>query len=153
NRGNQDPDNPQSPPPFKIPNWEWPAVWLLILLWLFFRVPGMVSDLGGEQPIEIPYSVFYEQVEAGWVEQVTLQDTTARGRFNESVTWPPANSQATRTTPSRTSNRFTTTLPPVEDPQLMEALRQNNVVITAQTVETSPILVFLLNFGPIILLL
>ncbi|MAS32955.1 MAG: cell division protein FtsH [Anaerolineaceae bacterium] len=153
NSGKKDPEGPRQQPPFKIPNWVWPAVWLLILLWLFFRVPGMVGDLGGDQPIDIPYSFFYEQVNAGRVSEVTLQDTTIRGRFTEAVTWPPSGSTAANSTPSRTSNRFTATLPPVEDPQLLETLRANNVEVTAQTTETSPILLFLLNFGPILLLL
>ena len=34
NNGNQDPERPRGQPPFRIPNWVWPAVWLLILLWL-----------------------------------------------------------------------------------------------------------------------
>ncbi len=153
NNGKQDPEKPRQQPPFKIPNWVWPAVWLLILLWLFFRVPGMVSELGTDQPIDVPYSFFFEQVEAGQVASITIQDATIRGRFNETVTWPPAGSSASVSTPSRSSNRFTSTLPPVEDPQLLATLRENNVVVNAQTTETSPILLFLLNFGPILLLL
>jgi len=153
NNGKQDPEKPRGQPPFKIPNWVWPAVWLLILLWLFFRVPGMVGELGTDQPIEVPYSFFYELVESGRVAQVTFQDRTARGRFTQPVTWPPEGSAAALAMAPRTSNRFSTTLPPVEDPQLLETLRANNVIVTAQLNETSPILIFLLNFGPILLLL
>ena len=146
-----DQDSGDRPPRFRIPNWVWPAVWLLILLWLFFRVPGMVSEFGGEQPIEIPYSFFYEQVEAGRVVQVTMEDINVTGRFRTMVTWPPSGTISSE--PSRTSNWFTTTLLPVDDPQLMAALRENNVVVRSRTSETSPILLFLLNFGPILLLL
>ena len=76
-----DQDSGGGPPRFRIPNWVWPAVWLLILLWLFFRVPGMVSEFGGEQPIEVPYSFFFEQVESGRVSQVTFEDINVTGRF------------------------------------------------------------------------
>jgi cell division protease FtsH len=153
NNGNQDPERPRGQPPFRIPNWVWPAVWLLILLWLFFRVPGMVGEIGGDQPIEIPYSVFFNQIEANRVSQVTIQELTVRGRFTQPFTWPPQDSAAAATTQPRTSNRFTTTLPAIDDPQLLQTLRDHNVVVTVQQTETSPILLFLLNFGPILLLL
>ncbi len=151
NNGNQDPDGNRPQSPFKIPNWIWPLVWLLILLWLFFRVPGMVSEFGSDQPIEVPYSFFLEQVERGRVSQVTLQEATARGTFTEAVTWPPSGS-ASNVTPQR-SNRFTTTLLPIDDPALATALREQNVTVNAQTSEPSPILIFLVNFGPILLIL
>ena len=153
NNGNQDPERPRGGPPFRIPNWVWPAVWLLILLWLFFRVPGMVGEIGGDQPIDVPYSVFFEQVEADRVSQVTIQELTVRGRFTQPFTWPTPDSAAAANTQPRTSNRFTTMLPIVDDPQLLQTLRDHNVVVTAQMTETSPILLFLLNFGPILLLL
>ena len=146
-----DQDSGEGPPRFRIPNWVWPAVWLLILLWLFFRVPGMVSEFGGEQPIEVPYSFFFEQVEAGRVSQVTLEDINVTGRFRSMVTWPSPGTISS--VQPRTSNWFTTTLLPVDDPQLTAALRENNVTVVARTSETSPILLFLFNFGPILLLL
>ncbi|MBZ0302398.1 MAG: ATP-dependent metallopeptidase FtsH/Yme1/Tma family protein, partial [Anaerolineae bacterium] len=113
----------------------------------------MVSDLGTDQPIDVPYSFFYDQVVADKVSQITIQDMTIRGQFTQAVTWPPSGSAAAGTTAARSSNRFTSTLPPVNDPQLLETLRAHNVVVTSQMTETSPILLFLLNFGPILLLL
>src|SRR5690606_5597671 len=100
-----------------------------------------------------PYSVFYQQVEADRVAQVTIQELTARGRFTQPFTWPPPESAAAATTQPRTSNRFTTMLPVIEDPQLLQTLREHNVIVTIQQTETSPFLLFLLNFGPILLLL
>ena len=148
NRGNQDPNGK---PPFNLPNWIWPAAWLLILLWLFFWVPGQLSGFGTEQPIEIPYSFFFTQVEADNVIQITMQDTTVQGTVRQAITWPSSNS--TSAGPSRTSTSFTTTLPSVNDPDLMTTLRAHNVTIISQISQPSPILVFLLNFGPILLLL
>lgn len=152
NNGNSDPDGPKQPQ-FKIPNWIWFAVWLLILLWLFFRFPGMVSNFGGDQPVEVPYSFFLEQVEAGQVSQVTFQDTSVQGRFRQAITWPPPTSAAARVTQPQTSSQFITTLLPIDDPTLPLALHENNVTVVAQINEPSPILIFLLNFGPILLLL
>jgi cell division protease FtsH len=153
NDGKRDPDGPRQQSPFKVPNWVWPAIWLLILLWLFFRVPSMVGDLGGDQPIDVPYSFFFEQVQAGRVTEVVIQDTQVSGSFSEQVTWPPSGSPEAAVVPQRRSNRFTTTLLPIDDPELTQVLRQHNVTVIAETSEASPILIFLLNFGPILLLL
>jgi cell division protease FtsH len=69
------------------------------------------------------------------------------------VTWPaPDSPEAKQGVAPRTSDQFTTTLLPVSDPQLPETLRQHNVTIVSQISDPSPILVFLINFGPVLLL-
>lgn len=147
-------DDPNNKPPFQIPRWVWPSLWIFILLWLFFRVPGMVGTFGTGQPIDVPYSVFYGQVQAGNVQEVMFESVRAEGIFREAITWPQPNSpEAQQGVTPRTSTRFRTTLLPVEDPALTEALHTNNVTIRARVQETSPILIFLLNFGPILLIL
>ncbi len=153
NSPNQNPNNggPPSSPQFKLPRWVWPVLWIAFLLWTFSRLPDLVTNVTAEPQIEVPYSFFYDQVVAGNVERVTIQDNRVRGVFRRSVTWPPAADDAARA--ARTSNRFITTLLPINDPQLAETLRENNVTVVAQTSEPNPILLFLLNFGPILLLL
>ena len=141
------PDQQPQPPQWR--RWLWPALWLILLIWLFLRVPDMVSTMSGTQAVEIPYSLFFEQVTAGNVSEVMLQDAAVSGRLKQPITWSPDNRPETQIT----FDRFTTTLLPVEDPQLTEALREHNVTVVAQTVEVSPILLFLINFGPILLLL
>ncbi len=152
----QQPGNQPSGPQFKIPRWVWPVLWIVLLGWTFFRLQDMVSLGGSEQPISVPYSFFYDQVEAGNVSEVLFQDNQVQGAFKSSVTYPPSGSpELSQGVTQRRSTSFTTTLltDSVPDPQLVQALRDNNVTIIAQTVETSPILLFLFNFGPIILLL
>jgi cell division protease FtsH len=105
--------------------------------------------MSGGQAVEIPYSLFYEQVTSGNVAEVMMQDSAVSGLLKQAITWSPEDSPET----DLTFDRFTTTLLPVDDPQLTEALRANNVTVVAQTVEVSPILLFLINFGPILLLL
>ncbi len=139
--------NPPPQPPWR--RWLWPALWLLLLLWLFLRIPDMVSTMSGGQAVEIPYSLFYEQVTSGNVSEVMLQDSAVSGTLKAPVTWSPDSNPESQIT----FDRFTTTLLPVDDPQLTEALRANDVTVVAQTVEVSPILLFLINFGPILLLL
>ena len=147
------PEGPNQRPPFRIPNWVWPAVWLLVLFWLFFRVPTMVNEFGTEQPIEIPYSFLFEQAEAGNVERVVIQENNAQGIFEAPVTWSPAGSaqQGQGAAPQR-SDRFVSTIPP-GDTDLLEALRANNAQIEYQNVEPPALLIFLANFGPLLLML
>jgi len=141
------PNQPPPQPPWR--RWLWPALWLILLLWLFLRVPEMVNTMAGGQSVEIPYSLFFDQVNAGNVAEVVMQDRAVSGNLKQPIKWSPDNTPENEVT----FDRFTTTLLPVDDPQLTEALREHNVTIVAQTVEVSPILLFLINFGPILLLL
>jgi cell division protease FtsH len=155
----QQPDNKpvgdgQPPQPPRIPNWTYLILIGLLLLWLL-RLPDIMGGAlaGSATPaIEIPYSFFYQQVEAGNVASVTLQDSLAFGRFNRVITYPPVDERDT-TTPRSSSDRFVVTLLPVSDPNLVETLRANNVTITGQIVQPNPILLFLINWGPLLLLL
>ncbi|MBC7810396.1 MAG: ATP-dependent metallopeptidase FtsH/Yme1/Tma family protein [Burkholderiales bacterium] len=139
-------------PGFQLPRWTWLALWLLFLAWSFSRLPGMLSEVSSSGPIEIPYSVFREQVEANNVSEVTLQDQQAQGEFREALSYPPAQGDQAAGTPS---TNFITTLLPVNvtDDELVSLLNENNVTVVAETYEANPILLFLINFGPILLLL
>lgn len=148
---NNNPGGPDQKPPFRIPGWVWPIAWLLVLFWLFFRVPGMVNDIGPGQPIDIPYSFFFAQAEAGNIERVTIQNNTATGTFRSPVTFPTG-AAATQNRPPTTSSSFTTIVP-TNDSAMLEALRESGATISIRNEETSAILLFLLNFGPILLLL
>jgi cell division protease FtsH len=156
----QRPDNKlggdgQPPQPPRIPNWTYLILVGLLLLWLL-RLPdimgGALSSASSSPAIEIPYSFFYQQIEAGNVASVTLQDSLAIGRFTRVITYPPVDERDT-TTPRLSSDRFVVTLLPVSDPSLIETLRANNVTITGQIVQPNPILLFLINWGPLLLLL
>ena len=145
----------QPPQPPRIPNWTWLILVSLLVLWLL-RLPdimgGALSSGSSSPAIEIPYSFFYQQIEAGNVASVTLQDSLAIGRFRGVITYPPVDQRDT-TTPRSSSDRFVVTLLPVTDPELIETLRANNVTITGQIVQPNPILLFLINWGPLLLLL
>ena len=147
------PDEPPSRPPFQIPPWTWLILMIILLAWSFLRLPDMVSSLSPSQPINVPYSVFINQVNADNVRDVVLQGTTARGTFNSPVTWPPNGSPLLQQgVPQATSTTFTTTLPPVDDLNLLPTLLEHNVTINNETVEVNPILLFLINWGPLALL-
>lgn len=157
NRNNNRPgggnnNEPPRPPQFQIPQWTWLILIGILLVWSFLRLPAMVGSLSPGQPIDIPYSVLIEQVEAGNVREIVLQGEAAQGTFRGAVTWPPDGSPLLEQgVPQGTSTQFTTTLPPVEDPNLMPTLLENDVTVVNQTVEVNPLLVFLINWGPLLL--
>lgn len=153
NRPDNQPDGDNNNrPQFRLPNWTWLLFLGILLLWSLLRLPDMVTSVSGGQPIEIPYSFFREQVEAGNVEVVVLNDTTARGLFNTSITYPPNNSPLLdQGMQQQTSTAFETTLLPIPDEQLLPLLEENNVTVDGEITQANPILLFLLNWGPLLL--
>lgn len=142
------------PPQFQIPRWAWLAIGLVLLLWFTLRLPDMVSSVSGSQVIDVPYSFFRAQVDSGNVEEVIIQEQNVRGIFRQPVTYPPDNApEIDQGVQQETARVFTTTLLPVDDPQLVPDLREQGVIVEARTTEISPILLFLFNWGPLILLL
>src|SRR5215211_1404986 len=134
--------------------WLWFA---LILLANFLLVRLLFP--GPEAAIEVPYTFFKEQVSAGNVEAIYSQGDTIEGRFEESVTYPPKGEESSEpgSTPSRTSNTFTTVLPSfvIPDPALEQFLIDNGVQITAEPIQqgSSWWQTLLFAFGPALLLI
>jgi hypothetical protein len=149
-------DKPKLPdsnrPRFRLPNW---AVMLLIIMftaWFILRIPAIVNSTTASPPIEIPYSFFRQQIEAGSVARIVMQGSQVSGEFNTNVTWPIPDSPDAKQIPPATSNRFTTTLPPIPDNELLPLLAKHNVTLIASDPEPSPLIVLLLNWGPLILI-
>ncbi|KXK14956.1 MAG: ATP-dependent metalloprotease FtsH [Chloroflexi bacterium OLB15] len=155
-QNNNQPNGDGTPPrsPFSgIPRWSWLILVGVLLLWSIFRVPDMVGSLSQNAPIDVPYSFFYDQVASGNVSEVVLQSQSATGTFRSVTTFPPDGSDlVNQGVQQQSSTAFTTTLLPIEDPALTTALRENNVTVIAQTVETNQLLLFLLNWGPLLLI-
>src|SRR5829696_9670411 len=112
--------------------WLWFALILLANILIFtFLFPGP------EAPVEVPYTVFKEEVRAGNVESVFSEGDTVEGMFKEPVTYPPEGEESSEpdSKPSRTSETFTTALPSFVDPGLEELLIDNGVEIMAEPIE------------------
>src|SRR5690554_2245040 len=64
--------------------------WLLLMLGLFLLNYLIVNLFfpGPSAPVEIPYTVFRQQAEAGNVESVATRADTVQGLFREPVTLP-----------------------------------------------------------------
>src|SRR5918997_2752665 len=131
--------------------WLWFALILLANFLIFrFLFPGP------EAPVEVPYTVFKEEVRAGNVESVFSQGDTVEGMFKEPVTYPLEGEESSEpdSKPSRTSGTFTTALPSFVDPGLEELLIDNGVEIMAEPTEQSRswLQTLLFGFGPALLL-
>jgi cell division protease FtsH len=106
-------------------------LWFALILLANFLIVRLLFP-GPEAPVEVPYTVFKEEVRAGNVESVFSQGDTVEGMFKEPVTYPPEGEESSEpdSKPSRTSETFTTALPSFVDPGLEELLIDNGVEIT-----------------------
>jgi cell division protease FtsH len=148
-----DPNRQSTMPPRRT--WLWFA---LILLANFLIVRFLFP--GAESPVEVPYTLFKEEIQAGNVEAIYSQGDTVEGRFVEPVTYPPEGEESSEpgspgSTPSRTSDTFTTVLPSFVDPGLEELLIDNGVEISAEPIQEGSRwwLTLLLGFAPALLLI
>jgi cell division protease FtsH len=134
----QKPDAPQ-------PNWQrWvgPALLVLLMMWLLTRLPSVMSTVtGAQEPTEVPYSFFLDQVVADNVISVEFQESVVVGEFQRAVHPPDAEDSNLQVT------QFVATLLPVTDPQLPQLLREHNVEVVANIVDLPPLLIFFLNWG------
>src|SRR5881397_2401483 len=99
--------------------------------------------------VNIPYTLFKEQVQAGNVEEVTSQGDAIQGTFKKEVTYPREGPTA------RTALRFKTLLPAFANPGLETLLEEKGVVINARPLDESGSSWFqlLVGFGPTLLLI
>ncbi len=132
--------------------------WLLPLglLLVNYLVVSLFFPAGGG-PVEIPYTVFRQQVAAGNVTTVSTRADVIQGILAEPITvphevdglfGPPMEEQLEVT-------RFSTTLPTFIGPGLEDLLLDAGVEINAETIEASrnPLLTLLFSFGPALLMI
>jgi cell division protease FtsH len=113
---------------------------LLVLNWL------IVSQIPDKEPrINVPYSFFRAQIQAGNVAEVTSRGASIQGRFNRPAAPPNA---------SDANTRFETERPAFADDELIQLLISRNVVVNATPVELPrPLwMTLVLGFGPTLLI-
>src|SRR5919107_946907 len=133
--------------------WQMPGGWW----WLWFALLLLLNFLAvsyffpsPEAPVEVPYTLFKEQVETNHVEEISSRGDAIEGTFEEPVTYPPEGE-----TGSRTSTRFNTALPSFTDPGLEQLLIDHGVEISSEPLEQprSWWQTLLFSFGPALLLI
>ncbi|MGZ6368450.1 MAG: ATP-dependent zinc metalloprotease FtsH, partial [Ktedonobacteraceae bacterium] len=123
---------------------------VILLGWYLFQYffnPSTSST--STNTIEIPYSTFYQQVQAQNVQSVTFQGQDATGQFKRPVTVTD-----TSTGTSKTGTSFHFTQLPNGDPNLTTLLNANHVSYTAKPPSDNNTLInVLINFLPWILVI
>jgi cell division protease FtsH len=123
---------------------------VVLLGWYLFQYFfSQSSSSNNQNVIEVPYSTFYQQVQAGNVKDVTFQGQDATGDFNTAVTVTDPNTGAKK---PGTSFHFTQL--PNGDPNLITLLNQNHVNYTAKPAGDNNLLLnIVINFLPWIFLI
>lgn len=142
---------PQIPQPRISPFW-----WIVLLALMIWNI---ITYFRSEPvQVEIPYSTFIDQVQAGNISKVTITGNEITGSFVKSITWPQVTPGPTPTaaTPIATPQNYTefiTIFPDtVGDPTLIPLLEQKGIQIQAAQSAT-PWYVTLLTDGLPLLLL
>jgi len=122
-------------------------VGVLLLGWYLFQYFfSSGSSSSNPNTIEIPYSTFYQQVQAGNVKEVTFQAQDANGDFKTSVTITDASGA------QKTGTTFHFTQLPNGDPNLITLLNKYHVSYKAIAPPDNNLLLnILINFLPWIL--
>lgn len=92
----------------------------LDLYWLGSRPESAVTEL--------TYSQFKQELRSGHIAKVTLQGQSLRGSFTEDYR---------KSEGSPAQAKFTSTRPPISDPELMTLLEQHEVTVAAESSETT----------------
>lgn len=164
--GNKGPNAPVDATPHKVPplrDWVWFAILVLINIllarWLF---PGQ------ETQVDIPYTLFKEEVAKSNVQVIYCQREIITGNFIKAIAYPPASrksvSSASDSLPINKADAkhtvkpilvksFKTVLPSFTGPGLESFLIDHGVEISARPIseERSPWLSILINIGPALL--
>jgi cell division protease FtsH len=168
-------DDNQLGPGLPTLKWWW---WLVLFGLLMWNILTLLPSL--ESSVDLPYSDFVAQVEAGNVASVTLAGSDITGTFTQPIMWPPdnagttdQNNTASPDTGSADSGgdkatgiigqtgqdqpqsyeAFTTMFPEtVGDPTLLSLLEQQNVEVNVTPPKTPWFTLLLTDGLPILLL-
>ena len=155
--GGQTPRTPDQPPLMGRPaGCSW---WLVLpaLILLNYLVVNLFFP-GPRGPVEVPYTLFREQVLSGNVSTIATRGDTIQGLFSEPIQFtvdlPTATEGAPAPDPIAVQS-FSTTLPIFVGDDLEDLLLQNGVVINAETLDAprNPLLTLLISFGPALLMI
>jgi cell division protease FtsH len=141
NQSGNHPQGPQYQEQSQLPWWRY-LVWFVVLVVFSWYWLGPAED--GRQTLS--YSEFKTQVVAGQIDWVEFQGDRVSGEFRN--TGMPAS-----TGDSKLSAGFITTLPPIQDPELIPLLEQHEVEIRAVSGEAHWLVKALIGVVPWILII
>jgi len=153
-RNPRSPDEPPKPGRPAGCSW-WLALPALILI-NYLVVNVFFPSTSG--PVEVPYSLFREQVAAGNVTTIATRGDTIQGLFAAPIQFTadlPSTPEGAAPSDPVAVQSFSTTLPIFVGDELEALLLQNGVVINAETLDAprNPLLTLLISFGPALLMI
>jgi len=103
------------------PWWKRPPFWFIVIAALLLLIMFVIEHT--DKPTLTPYSVFFDQLDAGNVAGVTFQGTEIDGRYKHPLdNAPPGGDKTPRDT-------FSSRVPDFGDPALLPELRKHHVPI------------------------
>jgi len=122
---------------------------MLLVLFLDFFYTAVVKP-AAEAGAEISYSRFRDELGRDNISRVTMKGNFLKGEFRAKIQLVEKTEAGAHT---RDIQRFTTILPPVQDPQLLADLQARKVEVSAVSAETSPFASILLYILPWVLII
>ncbi|SCZ55589.1 ATP-dependent zinc metalloprotease FtsH [Thiohalomonas denitrificans] len=107
-------------------------LWILVVTTLFLYWANTTT--GPVTTESLAYTEFKEAVREGRVTEVTIEGQDIRGHYAQPE--QPADEEQEPAPQPEEPGGFTTTIPSVEDPDLIPLLEQNNVTVHAESAET-----------------
>jgi cell division protease FtsH len=123
-------------------------IWIAVAIAIVLAWPYVESNHNhGSQ--QLTYTAFKHQVAQGHVKSITIKGQKVNGQLNKSSQGKSGKGKSSK----GESGKFTTVLPPINDPNLMGMLEKHNVTIKAETTGTPIWLRLLVGVAPWILLI
>jgi cell division protease FtsH len=123
-----------------------PVIWFLAI-WI--SISFIFGRFRGVNRVEIPYSVFKQQVRERNVEQVTITGQQIEGEFAE----PYQGDAAEGDGEARSYQLFSTIKPAVEDPEFVSLLDEYGVLLSAELQEGTWLVYAFINLLPWVLII
>lgn len=120
-------------------------LWLTMLAFLVLYFFKTYAVYGAPDNTKIPYTEFRKNVTQGNVADVTIKGSRIRGTFKQPVD--------TRAADGKLTQDFETIMPPIQDPELLNILDNNGVVVNAKPDEGSWFGVLMIYLLPWLLIL
>ena len=124
------------------------SFWMILvgLLILNFTISALLSRPAGR--LDVPYTYFRQQIEAGNVKEVTSKGDEIQGQFNKEVKYPADDKKA------KAQTKFKTVRPSFGDDKLLTLMLEKNVTVNAKPLDEGTPLwqTIIFGFGPTILL-
>jgi cell division protease FtsH len=121
-------DRTNSPTP------PWRNLWWLPLL-LLVLIGFTIGHGAPRQVANVSYTAFKQEARAGDITSVTFRGDQITGHYTKAYAKKQAKAENSQGAPL--VERFTTTLPSVNDPQLLGLLEKQNVTVSAQSTQRS----------------